>query len=264
MSINENNSAIVTLTRGYNNLQSYNKLILRNKSIEKNLYNKNIVLIIFHEGNILEEHQKYINSNTNSLSFEYIDVAKDGLAFHKEKEKIEKYNHHEVYGFPAGYFHMCHFWSIDFFYFVKNFDYIIRIDEDCTIDFNVDEMFNKLQHTTVLYGNTFKDVASVTQGLNQFTIDFLKKNIKDKNFRPRPSVGPYTNIILFNLKRIRENDLIFEFLEEIKNSNNIYRYRWGDLPIWGEILHYFVDIDVINNSNKTIKYYHSSHSKQIN
>ena len=61
----------------------------------------------------------------------------------------------------------------------------------------------------------------------------MKKIIKDKNFTPRPSVGPYTNIILFNLKKIRENNLIFEYLEE-KNSNNIYRYRWGDLPIWGE------------------------------
>lgn len=260
----ENKYAILTLTRGYNNTNSYSKLIQRNKSIEKNLTNKNILLVIFHEGNILDEHQRYINSKTPSLQFKYIDVVKDGLAFDKEKEKIEKYNHHQVYSFPAGYFHMCHFWAIDFFHFVKNYDYVIRIDEDCSIDFSIDEMLNKLKTKIILYGSTFTDVASVTQGLNQFTINFLKNNIKNKNFTTRPPIGPYTNIILFNLKRVRDNELIFKFLEEIKNSNNIYRYRWGDLPIWGEILHYFFNVDLINNLDKTIKYYHGSHSKQIN
>jgi hypothetical protein len=58
--------AIAVLTRGYNDLESYNKLIARNVLIHDKLTINSKFdydVVIFHEGNITEEHQAYISNN---------------------------------------------------------------------------------------------------------------------------------------------------------------------------------------------------------
>jgi len=46
--------SIVCLTRGYSDYHLYHKLILRNKQIEKHLQDKEMDIVIFHEGNLPE------------------------------------------------------------------------------------------------------------------------------------------------------------------------------------------------------------------
>ena len=84
---NNSNKAIVVLTRGYRNKSDYNNLISRNKSISKNLNDKSIDIIIYHEGNITNEHQIYIMEQTPELNIFFINVN-NGNAFRKEKESI--------------------------------------------------------------------------------------------------------------------------------------------------------------------------------
>ena len=66
-------NAVVVLTRGYSDIIHYNNLLLRNKCLEK-YYNENIDYIIFHEGNISDIHQSYINSKT-LIPFIFINVS---------------------------------------------------------------------------------------------------------------------------------------------------------------------------------------------
>ena len=113
--------AIVGLTRGYNgNLDKYNDLIKRNHSIYKNLNSKLKTpynLILFHEGNISSHDQKYIKDNSPEL-IEFISVVEKLFKKFKDIEESD------------GYKIMCKFQMYYIWDYVKEYDYIIRIDED--------------------------------------------------------------------------------------------------------------------------------------
>ena len=67
---------IVALVRGYNNFESYDQLIQRNKHLYENVKlkaNHDYSYILFHEGNISVEGQKYIQEKTK-FKIEFIDV----------------------------------------------------------------------------------------------------------------------------------------------------------------------------------------------
>ncbi len=249
--------AIVVLTRGYSEINNYYKLIQRNKCIENNLSDYSIELLIFHEGNITENQQIEIKKNTPKLNIIFKSII--NKSFLKEKERLE-FNIHTKF-FKINYRHMCNFWFIDFWKFVENYDRIIRIDEDCYIDFNPIDIFNLLDSKVAIYGHWEDDSDFVTIGLNDFTVNFFNnKNIKINKYTPS---GPYTNIIALNLELLKQNSLLNEYIDKIDKSNNIYIYRWGDLPLWGEVLKYMYK-ETDHLLLKSIKYYHQSHNKIIN
>ena len=255
------NKAIVVLTRGYDNIEDYNSLINRNIFIEEHLDDKSTDILIFHEGNITVDQQSYIKSFSPELRIIFIDIKIDNKAFLESKKNCEfKVG---LNWFNLGYRHMCHFWFVDFWHFCNDYDYILRIDEDCEIYFDVADIFNLLQDKIAVYGGYDVDSEGVTVGLNDFTIDFLKKNVENiDHIHSKPS-GPFTNLMGFNLKMLRENHNVIKYIEEIDKSDNIYIYRWGDGPLWGEILKYLYtdDMQVLT---KDIKYLHGSHNNMIN
>uniref|UniRef100_A0A6C0D884 Uncharacterized protein n=1 Tax=viral metagenome TaxID=1070528 RepID=A0A6C0D884_9ZZZZ len=258
-----NKTAVVVLTRGYNNLQQYNTLIQRNISIVKkmgNMFNK-IDILIFHEGNILVSHQQFISKFTPLLNIKFIYIKEH--AFKDDKKTISFFEPTKSFG--LNYRHMCSFWFVDFWNYVKEYDMILRIDEDCIIDFNIPELFFVLQNKSVVYGEWTRDKDFVTYGLNNYTKKFIGEHIhKNANkpiFNHIPS-GPYTNVFGLNLKILRENRLIQNYIQKIKDSNFIYIFRWGDLPLWGEALFYFCDPEQYYRFEK-IKYFHGSHNYYV-
>ena len=255
--MSEKKIAIVVLTRGYTNINEYNTLIQRNLNIEKNVDDsiKSIDNLIFHEGNILEEHQTYIRSFTPSLNLKFVCIS--DKAFNSEKKNIPIYN--PTASFGLNYRHMCSFWFVDFWNYVEEYDMILRIDEDCIINFKVSELFNNLHGNLTIYGLWTVDQEFVTKGLNKFTLKFLKENnIKTSVIFQQPS-GPYTNVIGLNVELLRQNQMLTKYIEKIKQTNNIYIFRWGDLPLWGEALLYLCDRRFCLKSDR-IKYYHGSHN----
>ena len=59
--------------------------------------------------------------------------------------------------------------------------------------------------------------------------------------------------------RLRVNTLAQKYIEKVKRLNYIYIFRWGDLPLWGELLFYFCDPNSYMKFDK-IKYFHGSHN----
>lgn len=257
---NVNRNAITILTRGYEDDSKYLSLINRNKAICKNLINKQTDILMFHEGNISVNQQLYIKKQTPELKLIFINISEH--AFKKENEQYKWYKPSDKSIWPIGYRHMCHFWFVDFLKFCENYEYIIRIDEDCFIDFNLDEIFLMIKYKTIIAGFDEIDDPIVTFGLNEFTLNFLKEN-NIENVKPKVSSGPYTNMFAVNLLRIRNNKLLLKYIEEIDKSNNIYIYRWGDLPLWGEILYYMYEPYDYLITDK-IKYFHGSLVKYVN
>ena len=257
-------NAIVILTRGYSDPQKYRDLIKRNKYISLYLQNKKTDIVIFHEGNILPNHQTFISSFTPELKMNFINVKERNQAFlRRPNRKIYKPTHK----FSLGYRHMCSFWFVDFWHYVEDYKNILRIDEDCVINFNIDSMFQKLENKVAIYGKWEKDEDFVTYNLNNFTLNFLNQsnqsNQSNQINQPRSPSGPYTNVIALNLSRLRENELLKKYIQLIRQSDYIYIYRWGDLPLWGEVLHYlYQPVDYLQTYE--IKYYHGSHNKMVN
>jgi hypothetical protein len=249
--------AIVVLTRGYPHYASYAKLILRNRQIERYLQEKETELLIFHEGNI--QHQEEIRRETPTLKIIFVDIKKEGLAFKEENENVQI--DPETSGFGIGYRHMCSFWFIDFWHFVKDYDAILRIDEDCFIEFTPDKVFDKLQYVPIVTGIYEDDAPFVTKGLNEHTLRFLSEKTNSVPSKKVPR-GPYTNLCGFSLKRLREFPLLFDYIESVRLSKQIYIQRWGDLPLWGEVDNYILGNSVYVDCS--LKYFHESHFKYIN
>ena len=250
------------LTRGYEDVEQYDMLIKRNQNIDKHLSKKTkIDHLIFHEGNITDEHQKYIQSKTPEMVLQFLNIS--NIAFSNQKEKI---SFTEAHHFNIKYRHMCHFWFIDFMNACEQYDRMLRIDEDCFLESNIDDIFEKLDNHTFVTGMVDVDLDSVTRGLNEFSLIFIKQHENVFHFEKKdtknPS-GPYTNLIGFNLNSIRQNEMFKKYQNEVDNSNMIYERRWGDLPLWGEVIYYIFD-ERSMMIDKNIKYFHQSHNKKVN
>ena len=255
-------TAIVLLTRGYKDIRKYEDLIKRNTCISRYLKDTSMDILIFHEGNMLEDHANLIHSKTPCLNIKFINIREKNKAFLKSKEQVPV--HHDVTSFGIGYRHMCSFWFVNFWNYVEEYDAILRIDEDCFIEFDINQLFYTMQSESkvAIYGTWSRDEEFVTKELNNFTYLFFKNIIKQIIPRRSPS-GPYTNVIALNLQELRKNELLKKYIEYVDRSNAIYMYRWGDLPLWGEVLTYFYDKDAQLNL-KELKYYHGSHNIKIN
>jgi hypothetical protein len=254
-------ACIAALTRGYDQLPAYNKLLRRNRCIEKYLHNKGIPLLLFHEGNIPPEHQAYIRQQTPTLTLQFIMVKGD-RAFRADKEPVgREVQEYEGITYPIGYKHMCSFWFVDFWPFVQEYDYVMRIDEDCYIQFPLDPVFEKMRTSITVWIITAMcqdDPDYVTQGLNAFTRAHTgSTTVKD------PASGPYTNFIVWKMPPLRNHVGLQSYIRAVDESDNIYRYRWGDLPLWGEAIDYILGKQCLYVDTH-LPYYHGSHEQMVN
>lgn len=266
-------NAVVVLTRGYDDSRNYQSLIKRNISIAVHLKDKkNTDILIFHEGNIIVEHQNLIKRVTPLLNISFVNIKEKGHAFSDEKNKIPFYKPTERY--KLGYRHMCSFWFVDFWNYVEDYDKIIRVDEDCVVQFDIMEIFDLLDDKVACYGSWVRDDPEWIYGLRNFTLQFLKNNdVEIKNSITPEHIdsylgnwsgvvsGPYTNVFGLNLKLLRENEMLKKYVNVVKSQNSIYLFRWGDLPLWGEVLNYFYDS---SKHLKTLKIKYMHEGQRIN
>jgi hypothetical protein len=267
-------TAIVTLTRGYSNKEYYKSLIIRNKHILDNIVSKSdndFDVIIYHEGNISNDDQFYISSQTPGLNLKFISVKSSsiGSAFDDRKNIINNElcpPTPQSNAFPLGYKHMCHFWSIDFMNFLKDYKYIIRIDEDCFVTKFNTQFLDKMESDEIYFASpNFQDQDDwfVIVGLEKLWNEFIVEN----NINPIKKFDeikcPYTNFMIVNMDFLNKNTIILKMLDKIDKSHGIYSNRWGDLPIWGMILSTLVD-EKYYTETKEISYFHGSHNKMIN
>jgi hypothetical protein len=263
----ESKNAFVVLTRGYDNFEKYNLLIERNKSIYDVFYSKlqennkyKYDIIIFNEGNITLEQQKYIQNKTPYLPLIFITIKMYDNNFKNKNICPETVLSNS---FSNGYKNMCYFWSIDFLNYLKDYNYIIRIDEDCIIEKLYIDIIDNYKNNEIMFSSPSyqdNDDDDVIVGMNQLFNNYLiEHNISQKNLLKMP----YTNFMIVNIYYFNNNNTVKDVLNIIKESNCIFSNRWGDLPIWGYILSYFIDKKYFIE-DQNIVYYHGSHDKKIN
>jgi hypothetical protein len=261
----ENKNAIVALIRGYQHTNGYQSLIQRNKFIYDNIILKTkdkFDIILFHEGNIGDEHQSYIVENSPELNLIFVDVktTQPQTAFDDSKNKINRSlcpPTPQSMAFPLGYKHMCHFWSMDFMDYLSEYKYIIKFNET---------ILEKMRDEEIYFSSPMfqeQDKPYVIVGLEKLWNNFLKIE-KFKPYKPFKDITcPYTNVMIVDVEYFLKNDLVYNFLTDVDNSHGIYSNRWGDLPIWGVILTTLID-EKHYYEDKEISYFHGSHRTNVN
>ena len=140
------------------NKSSYRSLIKRNTSIYEhiNKFRDNPAdIILFHEGNISSNDQKYINSfYPENLIFK--DVSQYFNVKDLNLEGEEKFN--------LGYRIMCRFNMYHIWEEVKEYDYILRVDEDVEIKKFDPYVFEYMESKNIKYmtGRFTEDTHELT------------------------------------------------------------------------------------------------------
>ena len=265
--------AISVLTKGYPDYKSYDTLISRNNLIYNNIILKSTMsydMVIFHEGNITDDQQQYVQSKTKyPLLFRNVKKYANQSAFNDSRNQInnELCPPTELSTtFPLGYKHMCHFWSIDFYEYLSDYRYVLRIDEDCFVDridpkVLEDVVSQEVKFAVPLICDSL-DHPHVIVGLDNLLFSFLKENQLELPISYNEIRSPNTNFMILDMDYFRNNQLVQGFLSEIDRCHGIYSNRWGDAPIWGIILYALAGTDFYEMSD--VGYLHGSHNHYVN
>lgn len=247
-------TCIFGLIKGFTNYNDYSLVRTRNKLIKENVlpYNKSD-LIIFHEGNILYEHQQLM-SNEIGIKINFIDIS----------DKCFKNPSTPVDNTLMGYKHMCRFNSIQVYDYLSGYDYAMRLDDDSFIETIINyNIFQVIKDNNIVYGGIRNHIDA--HDITQKTLPpFVKEYLEEKNINPLcgfdkiNSQNFYNNFYVTDLK-FWKNPEVVDFLNYIDKSNNIYHYRWGDSTIQALAVKIFAGMDKINIF-KNFKYTHKSHN----
>ncbi len=155
-----------------------------------------------------------------------------------------------------GYRAMCHWWFIDVWHHLHDFDFVLRFDVDCLVtELNhhplalwqywlSTEAFISPNRGRIL------DATSATVGLSDLAQDYANQH--GLVHSPRPEL-PYTNVMGFRTDWAAQ---FSGFQRAVDESNCIFADRWGDLPLYGALLD-LQDIPIANPCGLT--YFHNSH-----
>jgi hypothetical protein len=227
----------------------YQKLIYRNKSIA-GLFGSNVDCIIFHEGNVPDDHQSYIQYYTPELKIKWIQVPLYFPQIQVPEETMRTFYDGSCY---PGYHAMCNFHMCDVWNYLKGYEVIFRVDEDCVLHgTNWSGIFETVS-PEVPYKTVMFDVE--THELTNKTLPgWLGPDAKyyDESM-------PYTNVF------VSRTDVWFrpevqEWIEKLKQSHGCFAYRWGDAPLHGVALKKF---GIASELLKGFEYYHGSHDRLV-
>ncbi len=265
---------VVTLTEGFTDLKKYNEsLIPRNRLLKEHLYSKShhVDYIIFHEGNVDESHQDYIQSGSPDLPLIFVNISSVFQDFHVVNNPFcppSFLSHLE--NTPAGYHSMCYFWFVAFRDYVVDYDWMLRIDSDCELKEDARPVVYGLPATVHVASTSwialdkvkFDEISDhgegmVVRGMKNLTITFARKHNLFNHVSSWKA--PYSNLMYLNLNWLRNNTVITAFTAEVVATGCIYGNRWGDLPLWGAAV-LLADQPCVRMK---IPYYHRSHNSHV-
>lgn len=261
--------AIACLTRGYDDLEKYRVLGLRNTKLYEIFYSRlpetargDYDVLIFHEGNIDEDAQKHIQGITPQLPIQF-------RAIRFYQNMIINYDlcppNIVSDGFGMGYKNMCYFWTVDFLRYMSAYEFVIRIDEDCFLLEMDTGLVDRYRQDGIWYASPHfvgADEDYVTVGMGRLFESFMKA----RGIVPKRTDGlhsPYTNVMIIDVSQMRKELVVLAALAAVEKCGCIFSNRWGDLPIWGYILTMLVDKKRYIE-DKGLRYYHASHNAKIN
>ena len=217
------NGAIVGLIRGHTDPKRYSNLLRRNRLLRVNVLPQNKRdVIIFHEGNIMNQHQEMIAAGIPDIKF--VNVRDE----FRKPEEVPKGCRTNL-----GYKNMCRFYAIGIYDYLRDYDYMMRLDEDSFIESQIKyDVFRQMEEMELDYGYIHAEDDSHKDTLATFPrfsrTYALSRGLLDENEAEiLNALHYYTNFMVTRVGFWRRPDVV-DFLSAIDVSNGIYQYRWGD------------------------------------
>ena len=258
--------AIVVLSKGERNERSYATLIDRNKSLRKYVWSPSTDVIIFHEGNILENHQKFIQGMTSDMPITFVNISRVFTLYHLVNKSICP-STAQSRRFSPGYHSMCYFWFISFQEYLKEYDWLLRIDTDCEVKSESRHIIPPKDKNIYLSSTSWLDLENekydtisatkpdgdVVRGMKDLVNKYATRD--GLSTRIETWKAPYSNVMYMDLNWVRTTKLLQEFISAVAESDCIFSNRWGDSPLWGAA------VRLLNEPYHIlpIAYYHGSH-----
>ncbi len=263
-----NNCAIVCLTRGYHNKEGYQTLIDRNCAIRKHINaDKQYPMIIFHEGNITADHQEHINYYSEGQTIQFIDIS---------------------YIWRGGYEAMCEFHIYHIWHLCYQYNYIMRIDEDCIVTRCESDPFKQIDKVVKVRIPSSDEVTTsvddrfieVGDTYSYEKLVFLRpvnwaESHSETNASLPPMIEgltgedpatfyihnfPYTNLCIGKVDFFLSPPMV-GLLYTLSQSPLQRENRWGDLPVLGSLLNIYAKDRTA--FIKGLSYLHGSHEVLI-
>lgn len=252
------NAAIVILTRGYSQKEWYGNLLQRNAHIYEH-FNKRLKqqypVVIFHEGNISLDDQKFIIENGKNSDVRFVNVSRH---FHWPSycdTRLVKDS-----GFHLGYRVMCAFNSVHIWNYCGEFDYIFRIDEDTLIgELNYD-IFEYMESNNLDYmaGRFCEETHALTNTtIPSFAESILSGKWHSEDYDQTELWVPYTNLYIAKTQLFLRNE-VQSFLHKLIENPDFYYNRWGDHVVSGIVLKAFSSKEKVQTI-PNFTYFHGSH-----
>jgi alpha 1,2-mannosyltransferase len=231
-------------------------------------------VIILHEGDYDDKSQEEIIKSVREegrylIKFQSIDVNDFSIPTHIDMEKMQQCIDLQPvpYWRNAKYRSMCYFWIKNFLKYAKDYDYIMRIDDDSFIEEPiVKDLFQLMEEKGLNY---MSNIIHIDCSMCNFEMkDFFSKHYPDKSDKIKEifvdhkldATSPYFENFKKMYKIIKEKDLdkseiemsmpimyynnffitktsvwnddrVKNIIDEIDKCGNIFYYRWGDAPL---------------------------------
>jgi hypothetical protein len=243
-------TAIFCLTRGYPHPFLYSRLVARNNSIAK-FIGGTPDIVLFHEGNVSPEHQRIIESETPKLKFKWIQIPFEfPYDVPLPHETISTFHDGRCY---PGYHIMCEFHTCDVWDHLKDYDVVLRVDEDCILESEKWADVFECVSPEVPYMTPMFDVE--THELTNATLPVWlgeDAGLYDQTM-------PYTNVFVTRMDVWKRED-VRSWIKRVRESRGCIKYRWGDHVLHGVILKKFrIGHETMNGYD----YYHGSHDRHV-
>tara|TARA_B100000795_G_scaffold268474_1_gene255509 strand:- start:7101 stop:8069 length:969 start_codon:yes stop_codon:yes gene_type:complete len=231
-------------------------------------------VIILHEGDYDEHSKNEIKMSIRSecrkiIRFQELDSCDFIIPEHIDIEKMNKCI--EVRPVPywrnKNYRIMCYFWIKHFFKYCKEYDYVMRLDDDSIIEETINtDLFDVMEKKDLNYASNIIhiDCSICNYGMKKFFIDvcpmkkdkinelFIDHKLKDdathfdkfknlyqiinecnynKNEFDMSMPIMYYNNFSITRTRIWNTPEIKNIINEIDKLGYIFYFRWGDAPL---------------------------------
>lgn len=243
-------TAIFCLTRGYPHPFMYSRLAARNKSIEKFIGGSSD-LVMFHEGNIHPDHQRIIEAETPTLKFKWTQVP---FQFPGDvqlpDETISTFRDGRCY---PGYHVMCEFHTCDVWDHLKDYEVVLRVDEDCILE---------SEKWADVFTSVSREIPYRTPMMFAETHEMTNATLpvwlgEDAGFYDQTM--PYTNVFVTRMDVWNRED-VRAWIQRVRESRGCIKYRWGDHVLHSVILKKF---GIGHGLMSGYKYYHGSHDLHV-
>lgn len=240
--------AVFALTRGYRGRHKwrYLQVIFRNHFLFRATLRLGVKcdFILFHEGNVSKFDQTLIQ-RLSPMTLHFINVS--GVF---KPSTIHQWTGSSE--FELGYSLMCKFNTSDVWRFLKDYDVVCRVDEDCMVKSLPNFAEVKIFTTGGLSNESHaRTLSTLTKALERMGLgEFF-----DQKF-------PYTNVYLTRVNFWLRPE-VQDFLLKISNDPLSLEMRWGDLPVLGVALKAFGAWVAEEHVSHEIEYFHLSHKVSV-